>query len=78
MRRRALAASLAAVAVLGIFAVFAGLEWRSAQRGLATATQIANTLVFDLGQDRRMSYLPAGMMDHIYDRAIQGYDEIIK
>jgi tetratricopeptide (TPR) repeat protein len=50
----------------------------SAKQALATTTQIANTLVFDIGQNPRVSGLPVDLLRQMFDRAIQGYDQAIR
>ena len=56
----------------------AALERDHAQEGLTAATQLADTLVFDLGQDPRLRSIPREMLTQIFDSAIKGYNEVIK
>jgi len=48
------------------------------EQALAAATEIANTLVFDIGQDPRIGTLPRDLLSRIFDSAIRGYDQVIK
>ncbi len=83
-RRRALVASLATAAVLGVFAVMAGLEWRSAQvqrdrarQGLDAVTNLARAMVIDIGQD----FVEHGERDEanrLFDQAIRSFDRVIE
>jgi tetratricopeptide (TPR) repeat protein len=79
-RARLLQTLTAAAAVL--FAVVAVVakkqaedQRQRAEQALATTTQIANTIVFDIGMDLR---LPVDLLRQIFDRAIQGYDQAIR
>jgi tetratricopeptide (TPR) repeat protein len=80
-RRRLQLAGFAATAVIAIVAVVALLQWREAKKesdvaqgALNITSQIASSLVFELGSDPRF---PQDMRDKTFDRAIQGYDEVI-
>jgi tetratricopeptide (TPR) repeat protein len=76
--RNILTASLATGLLLALGLV--GLAyWQAARtrQALATTTQMANTLVLDLGRDPRALSLPPDLLRKIFDRAIQGYDEVI-
>src|SRR4029077_11914189 len=80
-RRRLQLAGGAVTAVIAVVAVVAILQAREAkkERGgaegtLNTTSQIASSLVLDLGNDPRF---PPDMRDKTFDRAIQGYDEVI-
>lgn len=74
-----LMASLGAGLLLAVG--FAGLfHWQTVRATLAldTTEQIANTLVIDLGQDPRVVSLSPDLRREMFDRAIQGYDRVIK
>jgi tetratricopeptide (TPR) repeat protein len=74
-----LTASLGAGLLLAVG--FAGLfHWQTVRATLAldTTEQIANTLVIDLGQDPRVVSLSPDLRREMFDRAIQGYDRVIK
>ena len=84
-RRRVLAASLVAAVVLGICAVSAAWEWRAARQerdlarqGLGAATDLAHSLVLNIWQGSELSGIPKSTALKMIDRAIQGYDQIIK
>jgi tetratricopeptide (TPR) repeat protein len=84
--------SLAIAAVLGIFAVTAGLQWRSARQALAvaaqerdraragldTATNVARRLMSDVWEGARIAGLPAKTLDELTHHAIEGYDQVIR
>jgi tetratricopeptide (TPR) repeat protein len=57
--------------------VIAQSEAARTRKALATTTQMANTLVIDLGRDPRALSLPSDLLRRIFNRAIQGYDEVI-
>ena len=78
IRRAVLAVSLAATVVLAIVAAAAVWQRNQAQQALATTTQIATTLVFDLGQEFRARGLPVDLLGKMLDRAIQGFDQAIQ
>jgi tetratricopeptide (TPR) repeat protein len=91
-RRRVQIVSLAIAAVLGIFAVTAGLQWRSARQALAvaaqerdraragldTATNVARRLMSDVWEGARIAGLPAKTLDELTHHAIAGYDQVIR
>jgi tetratricopeptide (TPR) repeat protein/energy-coupling factor transporter ATP-binding protein EcfA2 len=91
-RRRALAATvgaLAVVTVLALVALFlwrravheeqtAGLERDRAEQALAAVTQTADNVVFDIVQALRLRGVPSELTDEMLDRAIQGYDQAIR
>lgn len=84
-RRRTLVASVLAAAVLAVTTLVAGLQWRSArlerdrmEEGLAAATDLAHSLVLNIWQGSELSGLPKATALKMVDRAIQGYDEVIK
>ena len=58
--------------------VIAQSEAARTREALATTTQMANALVIDLGHDPRALSLPPDMRRQIFDRAIFGYDTVIK
>jgi eukaryotic-like serine/threonine-protein kinase len=76
----AAAVLFAVVAVVAVVARKQAEDQRQrAEQALATTTQIANTLVFDMGQDPRVkSGLPGDLLRQMFDRAIQGYDQAIR
>jgi tetratricopeptide (TPR) repeat protein len=76
----AAAVLFAVVAVVAVVARKQAEDQRQrAEQALATTTQIANTLVFDIGQDPRVkSGLPGDLLRQMFDRAIQGYDQAIR
>ncbi len=53
-------------------------ERTRAEQALATATQIANTLVFDMMSNFRDLGMPIELIDKMLDRAIQSYDQAIR
>ena len=78
-QRDLLTASLGAGLLLAV--VFAAVfHWQTVRATLAldTTEQIANTLVIDLGQDPRVATLSPDLRREMFDRAIQGYDLVIK
>jgi tetratricopeptide (TPR) repeat protein len=78
-QRDLLTASLGAGLLLAVG--FAGLfHWQTVRATLAldTTEQIANTLVIDLGQDPRVVSLSPDLRREMFDRAIQGYNLVIK
>jgi tetratricopeptide (TPR) repeat protein len=84
-RWRVQTASVAAISVLAVVAATAlwqrhsaGVERDRAQQALAMTTQIANSLVLDLGQDSRVKALPDAVSIRLIERAIQGYDDAIR
>jgi tetratricopeptide (TPR) repeat protein len=83
-RRRIQVASSVATAVIAIVAVVAIWQWRQAQSqserarsGLATATQLAGSLAFDLGDEFRRHGL-SQEVGRMFDRAIEAFDQITK
>ena len=91
-RRRVQIVSIAIAAVLGVFAVTAGLQWRSAHQALAvaaqerdraragldTATNVARRLMSDVWEGARIAGLPAKTLDELTHHAIEGYDQVIR
>ena len=70
---------LAVVAVTAIVVRQEAEEQRQrAEQALTTTTQIANSLVFDLGQAPSVLGLPNDVLDLMLDKAIQGYDQAIR
>ena len=57
--------------------VIAQAEAARTHQALETITQMANTLVIELGRDPRALSLPPDLLRQIFDRAILGYDEVI-
>jgi tetratricopeptide (TPR) repeat protein len=67
-----------------IVAVAAAVAWRQAEeqrhraeQALATTTQLANTLVLNLGPDPHALGLPPDLLRKILNGAIKGYDKVI-
>jgi len=58
--------------------VAAQAEASRATLALDTTRQIANALVLELGSDPRLRSLPRALPQAIFDRAIQGYNQVIK
>jgi tetratricopeptide (TPR) repeat protein len=65
---------LLAVSFVGVF----HHQTVRAKQALDATEQIANTLVIDLGQDPRVVSLSPDLRREMFDRAIQGYDQVIK
>ena len=90
-RRHMQLASSAITAVIAIVAVVALWQWRKAnieseqaqkmrdraEVALNDATEIANSLVFDLGQDSSIQALPSNVLNRLLDKAIDGYTQVI-
>jgi lipoprotein NlpI len=83
-RRRVIAASLAAAVVLAATTVIAGLQWRSAQvardqarQGLGAVTDLARTLVVQIGHDFVING-EKKEAERLFDRAIQSFDQVIR
>jgi tetratricopeptide (TPR) repeat protein len=47
------------------------------KQALATTTEYANTMVYEIGHDPRVAVLPADLLDKILDRAMLGYNQAI-
>ena len=86
-RRARLRETLTAGAAVLFFvvAVAAALAWRQAEeegyraeQALKTTTQMANALVLNLGRDPRALGLPPDLLRAMFDRVIQGYNDVIK
>jgi tetratricopeptide (TPR) repeat protein len=66
---------------LGVAVGFAVVFYRQqvkSSEALDLARRLANALVLDLGRDPRVLSLPQDLLRKIFDRAIAGYDEVIK
>jgi tetratricopeptide (TPR) repeat protein len=84
-RRRFFVGAIAAAAVLAITTVVAVVQWHSArlerdrmEQGLGAATDLAHSLVLNIWQGSDLSGIPKATVFAMIDRAIQGYDEVIK
>ncbi|MGA2815694.1 MAG: tetratricopeptide repeat protein, partial [Xanthobacteraceae bacterium] len=73
----AVAFALVAIAA-GIETKFAVSARDQAEEALTATTQMASAIVFEIGQDPRIRDLPTDLLSQIFDRAIRGYDEVIK
>jgi tetratricopeptide (TPR) repeat protein len=77
-RRDILSASLTIGLLLALgLAGLAYWQQRISQQALDSTRKMANALVLDLGRDPRVLSLPPDLRDKIFDRAIQGYNEVI-
>ena len=82
-RRRVVAASLTAVAVLAATTVVAAFQWHAAQterdrarQGLGAVTNLARSLVIEIGQD----FVEHGERieaNRLFDQAIQSFNQVI-
>jgi tetratricopeptide (TPR) repeat protein len=84
LQRRMTVTAVTAAVLLAAVAIFAFTasreairERQRAQMALATTTQIATGLVFDLAQDRHLGSLPTEVRKQMLDRAIEAYNQTI-
>jgi tetratricopeptide (TPR) repeat protein len=49
-----------------------------AEQALTTATRMANTLALEIGRDPRLRDLPADLRSRLFNRAVEGYDEVLR
>jgi tetratricopeptide (TPR) repeat protein len=75
---RTLMIGWAAAVLFAVVAIVAVIGIIQAYQAVTATMKMANSLVFDMGQDPRMRDLPADLRSQIFDRAIQGYDEVIR
>jgi hypothetical protein len=69
-QRRVILGALVALALIAVIAAVAEHQRQRAEQALAATMQIANTLVFDIGQDPRVRALPIELLRQMWDRVI--------